>query len=441
MMTSDLLREIKPFLPENQLEDGESQPDLLGNNGKVIVYPKTEEEIANIVKFANDNGKKITLSGMGTKRGYGGLQGLTDISLSLEKYNGIVEHAVGDMIVTVKSGTRFKELQASLAEHNQMISLDPSWPEFATIGGVIAANDSGAKRLGYGSARDAVIGMKIIYPDGKVIRTGGKVVKNVAGYDMNKMFIGAMGTLGVISEITFKLRPVPKYTSLALLSFPDGNLEGVRSFAVKLLDSMMEPISLELLCPSVSENLTGQSCYMLAISFEDVESSVHYQEKFVKSIQPANSQLTVLTQNDAELFWDHFSRLTPNARVISSGKQTEAALKIGVKNLDVLQVMKESQVLAAKKSIAVQVHGGLGHGLCEINIKGTSDDVVSAIHSLREFVTRLGGYAVIKHLPLSLRQAVNVWGENPSYFFLIEGIKTKVDPNKTLNHQRFVGGV
>ncbi|MDA6161842.1 FAD-binding oxidoreductase, partial [Escherichia coli] len=108
------------------------------------------------------------------------------------------------MTVTVRSGTRFKDLQDYLAKHNQKISLDPFWPENATIGGIIAANESGPKRLGYGSARDAVIGLRTVYPDGKVIRSGGRVVKNVAGYDMNKLFIGSMGTLGVISEITLK---------------------------------------------------------------------------------------------------------------------------------------------------------------------------------------------------------------------------------------------
>jgi glycolate oxidase FAD binding subunit len=439
-MISDLLTDLKTFLPENQIEAGESQADLLGNKGKLVVYPKTEDEISNIVKYANDNEKKMTVAGMGTKRGYGGLQGLTDILLSLEKYKGIVEHAVGDMTVTVKAGTRFKELQDFLAKHNQMVSLDPAWPEYATIGGIVASNDSGPKRLGYGSARDIVIGMRVIYPDGKVIRNGGKVVKNVAGYDMNKLFIGSMGTLGVISELTLKLRPLPKYTSLALLSFPDNNLEDIRPFTVKLLDSMMEPISLELLNPSLSEILTDQSCYTLAISFEDVETSVHYQEEFIKRTQPVNAQLTLWSQDKAEAFWKNFSALSPNGLMSASEDHIETVLKIGVKNLDVLRVMKECQLLGID-NLAVQASGGLGHGLCEVRLKGTKDHVLLAIHSLRESVNKVGGYVVIKHSPLMLRQAVNVWGENPSYFFLIEGIKTKVDPNRVLNHQRFVGGV
>ena len=190
-----------------------------------------------------------------------------DILLSLTQYSGIVEHIPGDMTLTVKSGTSFKEIQSYLAQYNQKIPLDPFFLENATIGGVIAANDSGPKRLGYGSARDVVIGLRMVYPDGKVIRSGGRVVKNVAGYDMNKLYIGSMGTLGVISEVTFKLRPISKYESITLINFPEGNLEVIRSFAVKVLDSMIEPVSLELLNPTLAEKLTNRKTLYVTVVF------------------------------------------------------------------------------------------------------------------------------------------------------------------------------
>jgi glycolate oxidase FAD binding subunit len=441
LITAELLSELKSMIPESHFEIGDSESHPLGNSGRVIVRPTSEEEIANILKYANQSGKKISIAGGGTKRGFGGLIEFADILLSLENYKGIVEHTVGDMTLTVKSGTNFKELQQYLAEHNQKISIDPAWPEYATIGGIIAANDSGPKRLGYGSCRDAVIGLRMVYPNGTIIRTGGKVVKNVAGYDMNKLFIGSMGTLGVISEVTVKLRPLPKYESLILLSFQEENMEEIRSFAVQFLDSMMEPTSLELLCPNLSERLTGQKFYTLAISFEDVESSVHYQENFVKNLQPANTKLTIFQQQEAQSFWDQFYKIGPNGAMYAAGKETEAALKIGVKNLDVLKVIKESQILQDINHLVIEAHGGLGHGLCKVYLKGASEDIVTAIHHLREFVEQLGGYAIVKHLPFSLRQKVNVWGEKPTYFFLLEGIKSKIDPNRILNHQRFVGGI
>ena len=153
-----------------------------------------------------------------------------DICLSLADYTGIIEHVPGDMTITVKAGTPFKEVQRYLAGFNRMVAMDPYAGDQSTIGGIVAANDSGPKRLGYGSARDSVIGMRLVYPDGKVIRAGGKVVKNVAGYDMNKLFIGSMGTLAVMTEISLKLRPIAKYASTAIIQIPDPAFEAMKQF-------------------------------------------------------------------------------------------------------------------------------------------------------------------------------------------------------------------
>lgn len=444
IVTDKSFTELKALFPEIDMEDGSGESNPYGNSGYVIVYPKTEEEIVSLLKYANSNGKKISIISGGTKRGFGGLVEYFDILLSLKNYKGVVEHTVGDMTLTVRPGTTIKELQDYLAKTNQKISLDPAWPEYATIGGVIASNESGPKRLRYGSARDIVIGLRVVYPDGTVIRSGGKVVKNVAGYDMNKLFIGSMGTLGVLSEITFKLLPLPKYESLVLLSFSEGSENEIKSFAVKLLDSILEPVSVELLNPSLSKRLINQDSYTLALSFEDVESSVHNQEEFVKNnLQPTGTNLQILPQEEARLFWDKFSRIAPNGVTteVNSNNQVEAALKVGVVNLDVLQVLEACKQLQDSINVKIEAHGGLGHGLCQINLSGESDNIVTAIQKLRESVTQLGGYAVVTHLPYALRLKVDVWGEKPSYFALLEGIKEKVDPKKVLNSKRFVGGI
>ncbi|WP_409290271.1 FAD-binding oxidoreductase [Peribacillus sp. SCS-37] len=441
MITADLLADLKSILPEERIIEGENTGHPLGNGGHIAVYPETEDEIVNILKYANDNGKKITVAGGGTKRGFGGLTESADILLSLSNYTGIVEHTAGDMTLTVKAGTTYKVIQDYLALHNQRISLDPVWPEYSTIGGIVASNESGPKRMGYGSSRDVVIGLRLVYPDGSKIRAGGKVVKNVAGYDMNKLFIGSMGTLGILSEVTLKLRPLPKYESLVLLAFPIESLDEIRSFAIKLLDSVMEPISLELLNPALSQRLTGQNVYTLAIAFEDVESSVYYQEEYVKSFLPINSSVEVLRHEEATAFWDRFYRIAPNGAASSEGDQLQAALKIGVVNLDVLKVIQESRILHESNTLTVEAHGGLGHGICQINLQGREEDLLQAIKQIRKFAESLGGYAILKHLSFSLRQKLDVWGEKPPHFFLLEGIKTKIDPNRVLNNKRFVGGI
>lgn len=441
MMGSEIKEELKSVINEERIKEKHVRASFLGNSGQITVAPETEEEIANLLSYSNKNGKSISIISGGTKVGFGGVTETENIALSLENYRGIIEHTVGDMTVTVKAGTPFKELQDYLAGFNQMVSLDPAWPEDATIGGIIAANDSGPKRLGYGAARDVVIGLRIVYPDGTIIRSGGRVVKNVAGYDMNKLFVGSMGTLGVLTDITLKLRPLPKYESLVLMSFPNGNLNEIKSFVVELLDSMMEPITLELLSPSLAERLLDQKVYTLAISFEDVESSVHYQEEYVRKMKPSNANLLIFERERALQFWEQFYKIGPNGAKEVLGDETKATLKIGVVNLDVLKVLQESELLRDSHNLRIEAHGGLGHGLCQVNLSGSSDDIESAIYQLRRFVTGLGGYATIKHLPLVLRQKISVWGEQPSHFFLLKGVKAKIDPNHILNPKRFVGGI
>ncbi|AZU62880.1 FAD-binding oxidoreductase [Neobacillus mesonae] len=441
MVTSELLTGLSSFIAEEQISGGTLNSPLLGNNGDITVFPKTEQEIVGILKYANENGMKVNIMGGGTKRGFGGIEESADILLSLEQYKGVVEHSPGDMIVTVKPGTTFQELQEFLAEHNQKVPLDPALPKEATIGGIIAANDFGPKRLGYGSARDMVIGLRMIYPDGTIIRAGGKTVKNVAGYDMNKLFIGSMGTLGVISEITIKLRPVQKSESLMLLSFPDGNLKEIHTFTISLLDSVMEPIALELINPALAEKLTGNRAYTLVISFEDVASSVRYQVEYVKQKKPENASISILEDLAARKFWENLADIPPNGRQNDSVQTTRASVKIGVKNIDVLQVIKESQLIQDSCNLKVEAHGGLGTGLCKVYLSGANDDVASAITTLRNFAENMGGYAVITHLPLTLRREIEVWGKKPVHFFLLDGIKAKVDPKRILNYGRFVGGI
>lgn len=430
--------DLTAILPDEKVLHKTEWNHLLGNNGEITVFPTTEEEISEVVRFASNHGKKISIIGGGTKRGFGGLSDSADIQLSLSKYKGITEHTPGDMTVTVRAGTPFKELQSFLAQFGQMVSLDPSWPEHATIGGIVAANESGPKRLGYGSARDSVIGLRIIYPDGRVIRSGGRVVKNVAGYDMNKLFVGSMGTLGVLTEVTLKLRPLPACQSLVLLSYPEEMKDAMKQFSVELLDSALEPIALELMNPAISKRLTGLKTYTLAISFEDFEPSVRYQERVLKNMVPEHVQVSVFPEDEAVKFWERFCTSAPNAYSSKPGSVTEASLKVGLKNMDVFNLMA---ICGKADGTSPEAHGGLGHGLSKVHLRGSSQDVLASIEAIRAGAEDLGGYAIVTHLPYSMRHKTEVWGSKPDYFFLIEGIKKAVDPHSVLNDKRYLGGI
>lgn len=434
--------EIEQLLDGGKMKKSDA-PHPLGNSGDYTLYPESEEEIVNILKYANENSKTVSIIGRGTKRGYGGTASSYDILLSMERFTGIIEHVPGDMTVTVKPGTTMKDLQAFLAEHNQMVSLDPEWPENTSIGGVVASNSSGPKRLKYGSARDHVIGMRIVYADGRVLKKGGKVVKNVAGYDMNKLFIGSMGTLGVISEITLKLRPLPKEENLVLMSFSHDTWNTLRPFVVDFLDSILEPVSLELLNSSLSEELTEANDYTLAIAFEDVEKAVEYQVNWLQENCPENIRLQILQKEEAVKFWSSFAELSPNSlQPLEDPEKVEASLKIGTKNMDVFDLITETdQIKQENDSVIIRAHGGLGHGITKVYLEGPEEQIIQAVQRLRQLAEKKGGYAVVTHLPVAVRNKVDVWGPSPSYFFLLDGIKKQADPNRILNPGRFVGGI
>lgn len=444
-----IFQSLKQILLEEQIQETDEIDHPLGNNARYTVFPKTEEEMAAILNMANEKSFKVIPTGGGTKRGFGGLEEKADIILSLADYKGIVEHSAGDMTLIVRAGTPIKEITDYLATYKQMVSLDPSWPAQATIGGVIAANDSGPKRLCYGSARDIVLGMRVVYPDGRIIRSGGKTVKNVAGYDMNKLFIGSMGTLGVISMITLKLRPLPKYESLVLLTFPKGDLQEIRSFVIRMLDSAMEPISLEVLSPTLAKTMGAKNSYTLAIALEDREKSVHYQEQWIKDHLPKEVDIHVLAQEEAIKWWSAFATIAPHTPTLykqNEGKfgkdvEIDVALKIGSRNLDVLELVDSCYQLGEKLQVNVYAHGGPGHGISRAYLRGNSEQLTSFVSEIRSLAERKGGYVVVQHAPFRLRDTLNVWGEKPSYFSLFEGVKRTFDPNRILNHKRFVGGL
>ncbi|MBP1934105.1 FAD-binding oxidoreductase [Ammoniphilus resinae] len=428
---------LSSVVEEARIQSIKEDSDDIGNWGEYLISPRTEEEISAILKYAHEQSLSVIPVGGGTKRGFGGTEEKADILLSLADYKGVVEYSEGDMTLTVRAGTTMQELSEYLGKHQQMLPLDPMWPSHATIGGVIAANDSGAKRLRYGSARDLVIGTRLVYPDGKVLRTGGKVVKNVAGYDMNKLFIGSMGTLAVLTEITLKLRPVPKYESLVILHLPQ--VQNVLPFAISLLDSMIEPVSLEVLSPSTNFLLNGKEQYALAIAFEDVEKAVHYQEDWVHTHKPENAVIDHIDQEDARNWWRRFSELAP-AVIPGTDIDSRIALKIGSKNLDALDLLVSCHELGEKLGVQVEAHGGLGHGIAKAYVGGGDlAKYAGFIDQLR--ASEKAAYVIIQHAPLAVRRELDVWGKRPPYFALLEGIKKAIDPKRILNPSRFVGGI
>ncbi len=237
--------------------------------------PKTIAQAAEIVRRTRDAGKRLIPVGAGSK-----LHWLDDsphdaVLLDMRSCDGIVEYTPDDMTVTVEAGILLAALQARLAERGQRLTLDPPRAATATVGGVLASNDSGPIRFAWGTARDIVIGMSMIEPDGTLIKSGGRVVKNVAGYDLHKLYIGSQGTLGPIATATFKLRPVPEALGLVVAQ-PDSAADAERMMA-DLLAGETRPTLIELFNGRMAAELALSPKLSLAVGFEENREAVAWQ--------------------------------------------------------------------------------------------------------------------------------------------------------------------
>jgi glycolate oxidase FAD binding subunit len=194
-------------------------PEPVRPGDPIIVSPANTQQISEILRYANQNSLTVTPTGGNTKQTWGDPT-KTNIHLSLTRLNQVIEHPWQDLTCTVQAGCTWSTPQETLKKHGQFVALDPLWPDRATVGGILATNDSGSLRHRYGSLRDLVIGMTIVLADGTIARSGGKVVKNVAGYDLCKLLTGSLGTLAIITEATFRLHPLPQHPQTFTVSAP-----------------------------------------------------------------------------------------------------------------------------------------------------------------------------------------------------------------------------
>ncbi len=194
---------------------------VAGVRPAAVAEPGDEAAVAAVLALADREGLKVLPRGGGTQLGLGHPPAGGDILLDLGRLGAVVEYAPGDLTVTAQAGLRLTDLQAALAKEGQWLALDPALPLAATIGGIVATNASGPRRLRYGGVRDQIIGVRVARPDGTIARGGGKVVKNVAGFDLPKLFTGALGTLGVIIDATFRLYPIPAASRTVVLTAPE----------------------------------------------------------------------------------------------------------------------------------------------------------------------------------------------------------------------------
>jgi glycolate oxidase FAD binding subunit len=393
---------------------GQEHTQLCGET--VAVAAADAQQIAEILRFADANGIAVTAVGGGTKLGWGNPVE-AGIRLDMKRMNTLREHPWQDMTCTVEAGCNWAEMQKELAQNRQTVALDPLWPKLATVGGVVAANDGGSLRLKYGGLRDLIIGMTIVLADGTVAKTGGKVVKNVAGYDLHKLMTGSFGTLGVITEVNFRLHPVEVHARTWTATATDAArfAEPLRG----LLDSQMTPSAVQV-------RVREQECALdvrIAALPECMDDHAGRLQKLFGQIELSEASENVW-QARQELF------------------ATEGAvvLKVSLLPSDVCPVTTELQQWAAREGAEISIVAQ-APGLMAVALKSSPDAAIALIKDLRGRLHGCGGSVVAQQFPEALRDGLDVWGCDSNALPLMREIKRRFDPNRILNPGRFVGNI
>ena len=384
---------------------------------QMVAEPGTAEDLARALRWAHGAGVKVAPRGGGTKLGWGNSPSACDLVLSSTRLNRVLEHAWADMTVIVEAGCRVADLQKALAQHGQRLALDPLWPERATIGGILSTNDSGSLRVRYGSLRDLIIGITVALPDGTLAKSGGKVVKNVAGYDLSKLYTGALGTLGVIVQAIFRLHPLPRESRS--LSF-SGTPEALNQLLLAIQSSKLTFTGLQLLA------LPGSG--RLDVRFDGTAAGIEAQVNQILQIAMSNAP----SDAPANAWTAH--------QTIWEGAAPALVVKFSVLPAQFAAVCALVERSAASQSLAWKIVAqSVGAGYARL--EGAEPALHTALVTLRDELAKLGGTVVALGCPTAVKRGLDVWGPPSDAQPLMLRIKQRFDPDGTLNPGRFVGGI
>jgi glycolate oxidase FAD binding subunit len=393
------------------------------------VTPASREELAEALHAADSRGEAVAPVGGGTQLDLGMPPSRLDLVIDTTRLDKVVEYEPADLTVTVEAGLRFEELQKHLAAQNQFLALDPPAAPGATLGGLMATNASGPLRFAYGTARDLVIGTRVANPDGTVTHAGGRVVKNVAGYDLNKLHIGALGTLGIIVELSFKLAPIPPATNTVVGQFPDAS--AARGIINAVVQSPLSPIAIELLGPRAGSAAAGlPEAMLVAFRVGGYPQAVERQVRDLSALVTQHGGQRVET---SDTVWDDLAGM----RVAAQNR--DVVMKAAVPLVESTRVVEILERRLADFDPVVWAHAGNGVAYAACNAPSES----TVLRDVRTEVAALGANAslVIQRCPVELKRAVDVWGDPGSSIGLMRALKAKLDPNNTLNPGRYVGGI
>jgi glycolate oxidase FAD binding subunit len=412
--------ELQSIVGADNVREATPEDAVDGVEPSFVVEAGSVEETSELMKLASREGLVVSPRGSGTKMHLGDPPASLDLIVSTARMNEIIEHVPGDQVVRVQAGIRLQDLQEQLSGSDQMLAIDPPERE-ATIGGIIAANASGPRRYRYGTIRDLIIGITVVLHDGTVAKAGSKVVKNVAGYDLSKLFTGSLGTLGIIVTANFRLHPITQVSRTIAVEVESP--EAAAGVAQAMMHSQVEPTAVEL--------HYGEDARLLTVLLESIPAGV--EEKIEVASFLLNPFGEVRTLSDEETGY----------RDPSTAAEDEAVIKLSAPPADLADVLGTVLGAAERRGLdQPRITGHAASGVTFVGFSGGDEDARARfVEELREIWLRRGGSVTLQKAPLSLKNRVGAWDQGGDYLGLIRRVKEKFDPRGGMNPGRFVGGV
>jgi glycolate oxidase FAD binding subunit len=400
-----------------------SAESVVGVLPGAVYEPATVDEAVEAVRESAHGGKSLLFVGGGTELDLGSPPERLDAALRTTNLNRIVEYEPSDQIVVVEAGLTLEVLQETLAPHRQRLALDPPRPGRATLGGIVASNAFGPRRARFGSVRDLILGVSLVRADGVLARSGGKVVKNVAGFDLPKLLVGSLGTLGLIATATFRLHPLPEESATLLILRQSARQ--VRDLVAAIRQAQLEPTS-------VVAFWRRPSAFDVAVRFEGFRAGVEEQASQLLALSGIARSGELLSPSAATSLWEEHDAL----RTAAPLRAKLAALPASIEEVADSAV---PPLLDALESPALLWYATLGIGF----VSGIPSPPERAAEAVVEVRRRLGsgGTLVLLAAPAAVRELAGVWGALPPSLSLMRGVKSRLDPQRRLSPGRFVGGI
>ncbi|AFY40424.1 FAD linked oxidase domain protein [[Leptolyngbya] sp. PCC 7376] len=388
---------------------------------EALLVPHNQGALCRIIQDAQQKQKRLIPCGNGTKLAWGGVAKQIDWLVSTQKLNRIVDHAVDDLTITVEAGVTLKTLQTHLRQHNQFLPFDPAFPDEATMGGIVATANAGSWRQRYGGVKDLLLGITVVRADGQLAKAGGKVVKNVAGYDLMKLFTGSYGSLAIATELTFRLYPQQQLIKTVLLT---GNQTQIDTAQRRLLNSVLTPSRADLLAPALMQKLDLTENFGMLVRFAAIPESVDAQ---IAELGAIANDCGLGIEHHPETLWDTLTEQIYSYPV---------SCKIGLLPHQACNFLATVERLTDGQAIA-SIHCKSGLGL----VAFPHEKFLRQFQDLRRYCEQHQGFLTMLDAPYSTKIQFDPWGYGGNALPLMKKIKAQFDPQQLFSPGRFVGGI